>query len=356
MQEFYVLSFHLLNNTKNVMKKFYFLLLGAMLATNVSAQMGLGESPKVTTPEGYRLDSTYTESWHPRYHQGKHEPDQREEFRYDSQGRKTLYLQFSYTRYMQDEYGVWESFLLEEPDLWKQVRYHYTDKGELDREICRSYDFYEHEWMDDFTIYSDFDEETGLPRYFWNTGGKYEEGDEAKPYYSYFDIVKYHDKIPETVYLYQQNPETGEWEKIASYLRQFNEWGGIESEDYEFELYRHRRYSVYQYDEHHNLTEARDTTFYESDGETYTTTWKFFNEYDEDGLLKSMLERPASSDGFFIQTFYYWSKVDDPSGITALSSDKVSPTGWYDLSGRRLTGQPSHPGLYIKDGKKVAVK
>ena len=338
------------------MKKSYFLLIGALLATHANAQMGLGECPGVNIPEGYRLDSTYSECWHPRHNQGKHEPDKREVFRYNSQGRKVLYQQFGYIRYFQDEDGVWDSFLLDEPDLWEQVRYHYTDKGELDRETSRYYDFYNYEWFDSYTIYSDFDEETGLPRCFWNSGSEYEEGDEEKPLYSYFDVVKYHDKIPETVYLYQQNFETGEWEKIASYQRQFNEWGGIESETYEFEMERYHRYSVYQYDEHHNITEARDTIIFESEGETYTSKQVFSNEYDEEGLLKSVFERPMSSADFFSKTFYYWSKTEDPSGITALPANEKKSDAWYDLSGRRLNGHPLQPGLYIKEGKKVMVR
>ena len=30
--------------------------------------------------------------------------------------------------------------------------------------------------------------------------------------------------------------------------------------------------------------------------------------------------------------------------------------GWYDLSGRRLTGKPAKKGIYIRNGKKIAIK
>ena len=44
---------------------------------------------------------------------------------------------------------------------------------------------------------------------------------------------------------------------------------------------------------------------------------------------------------------------------TNIASPQPSPEGkgdWYDLSGRRVNGAPTAPGLYIKDGRKVIVK
>jgi hypothetical protein len=29
---------------------------------------------------------------------------------------------------------------------------------------------------------------------------------------------------------------------------------------------------------------------------------------------------------------------------------------WYTLDGRKLAGKPSAPGIYVKDGRKVAIK
>ena len=339
------------------MKKIYSLIFGVMLATNASAQFAhfdWGDWPDVATPEGYRLDSTYTECWHPLHNQGKHEPDRREEYRYDSQGRKTLYLQFSFSRYIQDEYGVWYSDLLEEPDLWEQVRYHYTDKGEQDRATRRTYDVYSYTWIEDYSIYSDFDEVTGLPRYFWYGSGKYEDGDENYlPDYRR-EIVKYHDRIPETVYFHGLD-SVGEPAIIGILQREFNDWGGIASERREqYGEWGYINTTVYQYDDHHNLTAVKDTTWMQN-GEVSTATPKYVNEYDENGLLKSVLERPYSTIGMFTQTFYYWSKIEDPSGITALPVKEEKADVWYDLSGCRLAGQPTQPGIYIRGGKKIMV-
>jgi len=36
--------------------------------------------------------------------------------------------------------------------------------------------------------------------------------------------------------------------------------------------------------------------------------------------------------------------------------NEVSDDSWYDLSGRKLDGEPTAKGVYIKDGKKVVVR
>ena len=34
----------------------------------------------------------------------------------------------------------------------------------------------------------------------------------------------------------------------------------------------------------------------------------------------------------------------------------ISNDGWYDLSGRRINGKPSMPGIYINNGRKLVIK
>lgn len=51
----------------------------------------------------------------------------------------------------------------------------------------------------------------------------------------------------------------------------------------------------------------------------------------------------------------------DPTGIKLIDDLNISDLqfageGWYDLSGRRLNGKPSTPGLYINNGKKIIIK
>ena len=40
----------------------------------------------------------------------------------------------------------------------------------------------------------------------------------------------------------------------------------------------------------------------------------------------------------------------------ALKDSKDFKDSWFDLSGRKLTGKPVQPGLYINGGSKVVIK
>jgi hypothetical protein len=44
------------------------------------------------------------------------------------------------------------------------------------------------------------------------------------------------------------------------------------------------------------------------------------------------------------------------SGIRTITTDDRPASDWYRLDGRRLQGRPTHPGLYIHQGRKVVVE
>lgn len=122
---------------------------------------------------------------------------------------------------------------------------------------------------------------------------------------------------------------------------------------------------------------AKETTTREAFGQTYITTYTF--EYDDHGYItKEVLE---SNDDNYIMTFensydandnislsketyngqeasieyYFWSL----GGHTAIKGVKASAgtaNDWLDLNGRRINGQPTKKGLYIRDGRKVLMK
>ena len=48
----------------------------------------------------------------------------------------------------------------------------------------------------------------------------------------------------------------------------------------------------------------------------------------------------------------------DGIGEISLSTGEVTfdPNAWYDLSGRRLDGKPTKKGVYINNGRKIAIK
>ena len=55
----------------------------------------------------------------------------------------------------------------------------------------------------------------------------------------------------------------------------------------------------------------------------------------------------------------YLSWEDETTDIEGISIDKTADDAqgtWYDLSGRRIVGKPAQKGIYIKNGKKVAVR
>lgn len=43
------------------------------------------------------------------------------------------------------------------------------------------------------------------------------------------------------------------------------------------------------------------------------------------------------------------------SGIHSIPAD-MKTGQWFDLSGKKLNGAPSRPGIYIRDGRKVLIK
>jgi hypothetical protein len=64
-------------------------------------------------------------------------------------------------------------------------------------------------------------------------------------------------------------------------------------------------------------------------------------------ILPSQLEKAAS----------YALRIteSEPNAIETISTDKVDNT-WYNLQGVQFNGQPSAPGIYINNGKKVIIK
>ena len=65
-------------------------------------------------------------------------------------------------------------------------------------------------------------------------------------------------------------------------------------------------------------------------------------------------------DGFFVDNIYFLQNGKDDDLITGVETIDHSPLtidrSWYDLSGRKLSGKPTQPGLYINGGRKVVIK
>ena len=84
-----------------------------------------------------------------------------------------------------------------------------------------------------------------------------------------------------------------------------------------------------------------------------------FYKFDNNGTTtitlsanKAYLEVPAS--GSSVKGFTLGFGGDD--GISKIVNSKSVNGTWYDLNGRRLSGEPAAKGVYITGGKKVVVK
>ncbi len=61
-------------------------------------------------------------------------------------------------------------------------------------------------------------------------------------------------------------------------------------------------------------------------------------------------------DEAMIESFIIVPSIVLPTSIKSVSSDKDLQKHWFTISGARLGGKPSHPGVYINGNKKVMIK
>ena len=59
---------------------------------------------------------------------------------------------------------------------------------------------------------------------------------------------------------------------------------------------------------------------------------------------------------YFPKTFLCLRAIDLCSRVDHSPLTIDHSGGWFDLSGRKLTGKPTQPGLYINGGRKVVIK
>ena len=70
----------------------------------------------------------------------------------------------------------------------------------------------------------------------------------------------------------------------------------------------------------------------------------------------------AEGDAFYVDNIYFLQEGKDDDLITGvediedIEDSKDFKDSWFDLSGRKLTGKPAAPGLYIRNGRKVVIK
>ena len=62
----------------------------------------------------------------------------------------------------------------------------------------------------------------------------------------------------------------------------------------------------------------------------------------------------------FARARMFFGEDDEATGIISIENGKLKieneAGAWYDLSGRRLSGKPTRPGIYIENGRKHVIK
>jgi len=87
------------------------------------------------------------------------------------------------------------------------------------------------------------------------------------------------------------------------------------------------------------------------------------DSYAFSGLTGATLHVPAGcSEAYNISPWNVWFSTiteDSADGIETIEHSPLNidhSGGWFDLSGRKLSGKPAQPGLYIQNGRKVVIK
>lgn len=104
---------------------------------------------------------------------------------------------------------------------------------------------------------------------------------------------------------------------------------------------------TYEYDTHGNVTKE----VYETDDYSFTYTYE--NTYDANDNLESVKE---FIDGKEDDTEYFFWSIGGHTALKGVKASAGSACTWFDLNGRRLSGQPDRKGIFVRDGKKVMIK
>jgi len=332
---------------KDFMRLSCLFIIATACASTAQAQTWL--EPQIAIPDGQQLVATSRVSWHKDYKRGKHIPSAEETIQYDEQGRETIHNYYDYIGYKKLGENHYEQIELDEPHLYLATHTFYDESGKVKCVTNHRHYAEEDIWFDNFDLYTEFDETTGLPTCIVRYNGVYGETEEDElSVVGKWVIKSYHGDKPQDFEYWTLSWPSEEFVISYQYTREFNEWGGIAKQTHVSQWSTFEE--SFEYDEHHNV--VKEVMEY-SDSEPGIRTYN--NDYDDNGLLLTVTDVPPHEDVFWEMTTFTWQETGEPSAILRTQASDSSRK-WTTLSGQQLARRPAKPGLYITNGKKYVIK
>ena len=200
---------------------------------------------------------------------------------------------------------------------------------------------------------AEYDTETGLPAVIYTYDVDEQDPDATPQVRQKAVTTKYHGNIGlEEVEVYQMSD--GEWMLMGSIYYAYDENGHVAQDV--LSLGSIQLVTDYEYDAHGQLIKKVIKEQLDNNGvifEISSVEMTFVNDYYDDGNLKTSSEYDDSK---FIQTSYYFWGNGMITAIRQPESTLETLNRFFDLNGRRLSVKPSQRGIYIINGKKVAIE
>ncbi len=102
-------------------------------------------------------------------------------------------------------------------------------------------------------------------------------------------------------------------------------------------------------------TQLCSQTISQTDNNTWATYNKFSGTFSKPLTAGQHILRVTIT-GQYVNLDKLVLTCTQPAGIETLNAEGLPDNKWFTLDGRKLSGQPTRPGVYINNGKKIVVK